>query len=446
MQQCGEKRAPYKVNLPLSATGTNQRYWAWPYWDLDSLYFLSTTRLAPTTLRTRLYVNTFENLLRSFANPEQTLQNHQRAFDSYYDDTAYGGSARVDTALGANGTLRGSFNYRRDEHNERNAPGFAGGAALQFNEPWQTTEEDTFSLALENTYRFGANVDWIVGVSHDWTDLRQAEDVSNAVVSGNVVLTEISYPLFDMDATNWQTALTYRVSDTARIYASISWRSRFPTQFERFSTRMGTAEPNPTIGPERAINYEIGGAADVRLGVRLEGALFYSDLQNALAPAIVPASSGVGAVTQTQNFASAEYYGGEASLTAELSDGLRVGANYTYIHRDYSDPGNPAFEPEGVPEHQVFIYAAWDITDVLTFTPSVEIASERWTANAATPATPPYYETGDYALLNAALSWQVTPLAELLFGVRNLADENYQLADGLPEEGRNLYLSLRLSN
>lgn len=447
MQQSGEKLAPYNVNLPLSAAGTNQRYWAWPYWDLDSLYFLSTTQIAPSaTVRTRFYVNSFENLLRSFADPAQTLQNHQRAFDSYYDDTAYGGNIQLDVVVGANDTLRGSFHYRRDEHNERNAPGFAGGAAIPYVEPWQTTEEDTYSVALENTHRFGENVDWIVGVSHDWTDLLQAEDVSNAVVAGNVVLTPFSYPLFDMEATNWQTALTYRFSETARIYASVSSRARFPTQFERFSTRFGTAEPNPTIAPERAINYEVGGAADLAAGVRFEGAVFYSDLQDALAPAIVPASNGVGTVTKTQNFASAEYFGAEASITAALSETLRVGANYTYIQRNYSDPGNPAFQPEGVPEHQLFAYAAWDITDAITLTPSVEMASQRWTANAATPAMPPYYKTGDYALLNAALSWRLTRQADLLFGARNLTDENFQLADGLPEEGRNFYVSLRLSN
>lgn len=448
MQQSGEKLASYNVNLPLGAMGTNQRYWVWPYWDLDSLYFLSTTSLAQNaTLRTRVYVNTFDNLLRSFADPAQTLQNHQRAFDSYYEDTAYGGSIQLDVRLAESDTLRGSFTYRRDEHKERNAPGFFGGTAIPYFEPWQTNEEDTYSIALENTHTFGESFDWIVGVSHEWTDLRRAEDVTaSAGGGGAVVLTPFNYPLFDLDATNWQTALAYRFSDTARIYGSVSSRSRFPTAFERFSTRMGTAEPNPTIGPERAINYEVGGAAEVTPGVRFEGAVFYSDLQDALAPAIVPASSGGGAITQTQNFASAEYYGSEALVTAELNDAFRIGANYTYIQRNYTDPGNPAFQPEGVPEHQFFAYVAWDITDAITFTPSVEVASERWTANAATPATPPYYETGDYALLNAALSWQVTPQADLLVGARNLTDENYQLADGLPEEGRNFYVSLRLSN
>ncbi len=447
MAQSGEKRAPYNVNLPLTAQGTNQRYWAWPYWDLESIYFLSTTQLGSNvTLRSRLYSNTFENLLRSFANPQQTLQNHQRAFDSYYDDTAFGGNLQLDATLGENNILRGSLHFRRDQHKERNAPGFAGAAAIPYNEPWQTTEEDTYAVAVENTHSFGENLDWIVGVSYDWTDLRQAEDVSNAVVAGNVVLTRFSYPLLDMDAANWQTALSYKLSDATRVYASVSSRTRFPTQFERFSTRMGTAEPNPTIGPERAINYEIGASADWSNGTRLEGAVFYSDLQDALAPAIVPASSGGGTVTQTQNFASAEYYGAEASLSAPLTDHLRFGSNVTYIKRDYFDPGNLTFQPEGVPEFQLFAYLEWNIADTVFITPSIEFASQRWTANAATPAVPPYYETGDYALLNTSVRWQITPNADLLFGARNLTDQNYQLGDGLPEEGRNFYVSLRLSN
>lgn len=438
IRQLGEKNAPYHTTLPIG----QQRYWTWPRWDLDSLYFLSTTQLAPdTTLRTRLYVNSFENLLRSFNDAAQTTQSLPRAFDSYYDDSAYGGNAQISTELGSRDTLRAAFHFRRDEHRERNAPGFAA-AGLPYNEPWQTTQEDTYSIALENTHQFGDNLDWIVGVSYDWTALNRAEEVNNALVAGNVVLTEFGYPLIDMDATNWQSALSYSLGPDARVYGSVSSRTRFPTLFERFSSRFGTVIPNPNIGPERATNYEIG--LERRLGdtARFEAALFYSDIADALVQVSIDFGAPIGVQQQTRNLASAQYYGGELALTWDITPQLTFGGNYTYIERDYEAPTAPPMEPEGVPAHKLFAYADWRITDAVTLTPSVELASDRWTTTAAAPLT--YYQTGEYALFNAALSWQVSPQADLLFGARNLADENYQLADGLPEQGRNFYMSLRL--
>lgn len=441
IRQSGEKNAPYHTTLPIN----QQRYWNWPYWDLDSLYFLSTTRLAEgLTLRSRLYVNSFENLLSSFDDAAQTTQSLPRAFDSYYDDTAYGGNVQLSYDSGPDNVLRGAFHFRHDEHSERNAPGFASPGNLRYDEPWQTTEEDTYSLAIENTHSFGDRLDWIVGASYDWTDLQSAEEVNSSVVSGNVVLTQFSYPLINMDAFNWQTALSYALGADSRVYASVSARTRFPTLFERFSSRFGSVIPNPGIGPERAVNYELGFETDVNDDLRLEGALFYSELNDALVSVSVDFGAPIGIQQQTRNVASAQYYGGEVSLTWHVADSLTLGANYSYIERDYDAPTTPAVHPEGVPRHKLFTYADWNITEALTFTPSVELASERWTTTAATPLT--YYETGDYALFNAALNWQVTPQADVLFGVRNITDQNYQLADGLPEQGRNFYLSLRLRN
>ena len=42
------------------------------------------------------------------------------------------------------------------------------------------------------------------------------------------------------------------------MHASVSDRARFPVIFELYSTRFGTATPNPDLGPERATNLELG--------------------------------------------------------------------------------------------------------------------------------------------------------------------------------------------
>src|SRR5262245_42821551 len=115
MKLSGEKNAPYHVSDTAST-----RFWTWPYWDIESIYFLSHTQLGDgLQLRSRVYYNKFDNLLSSFDNAAQTTQSLPRAFDSYYDDTAYGANVTLEAQLGASNTLTGAVFYRKDEHNER---------------------------------------------------------------------------------------------------------------------------------------------------------------------------------------------------------------------------------------------------------------------------------------------------------------------------------------
>ena len=55
-RQEGRKNAPIETTFPLPS----QRFWIWPYWNLDSIYFPSTTALGSSaTLKTRAYRNSF---------------------------------------------------------------------------------------------------------------------------------------------------------------------------------------------------------------------------------------------------------------------------------------------------------------------------------------------------------------------------------------------------
>src|SRR5690606_11814818 len=75
-RQEGAKNAPLSTVDPISI----QRNWSWPWWNIDSIYFLSTTALSDSlTLKTRAYRNTFDNLLSAFDDATQTAQTKGRA-------------------------------------------------------------------------------------------------------------------------------------------------------------------------------------------------------------------------------------------------------------------------------------------------------------------------------------------------------------------------------
>jgi|JI10StandDraft_1071094.scaffolds.fasta_scaffold18959_2 iron complex outermembrane receptor protein len=472
IKQSGEKNAPLHVS-----DNASTRYWTWPYWDIESIYFLSRTQLGENLkLSSRVYYNTFENLLSSFDNAAQNTQTLPRAFDSYYDDTAHGANVTLEARLSDANTLTGSLHYRSDEHNEQQ-DGFTRTPATgnpsvnaPYSEPWQGTEEKTYSFAVEDTQQLGDKLELVVGASYDWTDLTKATDV-NVSVSGTTIansainFTPVNYPLRDMDGWNAQAALIWDAADNIKLHTSLSSRVRFPTLFERFSSRFGTAIPNPNVDPERATNFEVGGSIDFSPKIRLEGAVFYSNVQDALVQVPVVLAAPFGTVNQTRNAGKADYYGAELSLTAEVADWLDVGGNFTWIDRNYqrvsqitavpgttapitgADPTNARFEPQGVPGVKAFFYANLNVLPNVTITPNIELASKRWTVTSSSAITPPrFYETGDYALFNLAVDWEISDNVSVLATVKNIADGNYTLVDGFPEEGRNFSLSLRLKN
>jgi iron complex outermembrane recepter protein len=446
-RQEGAKNAPLHVTdpiaTPLPAGAPTPRFWTWPYWNIDSIYFLSTTALGDqAVLKTRIYRNSFDNLLRSFDNAAQTTQTLGRAFNSYYHDKAYGGSAELDVDLTDADRLSLAAHYRRDKHIEYQQS-FPTGAT----EAPQENLEDTYSLAIENRLMLTPALTFTAGASYDWRDLQKAEEYGVPATGGAALL--FSYPLANASAFNWQGQLQWQADADTTAHASVSRRARFPTIFERFSTQFGTAASSPGLKPERSTNYEIGVARQMG-ALRAEATGFYSDLRNAIVP-VRPAGFPAG-TTQRQNLGRGEYYGAELALTYRPMQALELGANYSFIKRDFKigapAPGAivPVFALTDVPKHKAFVYASWSPTGRLHLVPNVDIASSRVTLDTYYPVSPTtvrYYRTGGYVLANARVDYDLTDVITLGVGVRNVFDRNYQLTDGFPEPGRSFFASAR---
>jgi iron complex outermembrane receptor protein len=422
LKQEGAKGAPYAIYDPIAT----QRYWDWPVWNIASLYGLSHTQITDKVfVDGKAYYNWLDNALYSYSDPAQTLMTTPKAFQSHYNDRSFGGSVQLGAELPRQ-TLRALFDVREDRHTQVQT----SFAPVHFTQPPQTSVENTYSVALEDTLHPMAQLDVDLGVSYDWRHLKQAEDFNNGL---------IHYPLADAHALNGQAAATYHLSDTAKVYADVSDRTRFPTLFDRFSSRFGGAISNPGLRPERAVNWEIGGAARLTPTLQAEGAVFYSDVHDMIVS--VPLIFEGTAVVQSQNVGSGKYYGWEVSLKAQATPTLGLGGNYTYIRRDVTNPATPGFQLIGVPHDKAFLYANWTVAPSLEVTPSLDIASNRGTTNTAGSL---YFPTGAYVLANLGLRWRITEHVEALAGLRNIFDRNYQLAYGFPEPGRTAYVTLNL--
>lgn len=431
IKQSGEKGAPLNVynDPPVPANS----YWRWPWWDIQNLSFLSHTQLGEASyVKTKLFYNTFNNALDAFDNINYTTQSANGRFRSIYEDHAYGGSTEFGTSLIPRNTLKAALHYRRDVHNEWNinrptSPAFSS------TEPKQEQVQTTWSMAAENTFHLTRDIDLVGGLSFDKYSIDKAEEFSSA--TGAIY----EYPKGGATAFNWQSAAIWRYSDTGRLNFSVSDRARFPTIFELYSTRFGTATPNPNLGAERATNYELGWKGAVNRDVRMSAAVFYSNVRDMIQT--VQLSPGI---TQTQNVGNGNFYGVEGSIEADISAQLRVGGNYTWIHRTLVDPLQPNIQATGVPTQKAFLYLTWKPVDRLSVTPSVEIASARWSDvnSSPTPAFP-YVLTGAYTLVNLQAEYELMKNVTIAAGARNLLDQNYELAWGLPQPGRNYFVRAR---
>jgi iron complex outermembrane recepter protein len=447
--QWGRKEAPYST---VDSTAT-QKNWTWPYWDVQNLYFLSHTGFGSNAyLNTKVYYSKFRNGLYSYDNATFTTMTLPKAFRSFYSDYALGGSVEGGYDFGTVDTLKLSYFYRRDSHTEWQIT-----YKPALTEPEQTSVEDTHSLVAENRLHVTEGLDLVAGLSYDIRHLLKAQDYSSGMVN---------YPLADDDALNVQGMAIYDFGDGSSLHVSVSDRTRFPTLFERYSTKFGTTLSNPDLRAERAVNYEIGGSTTV-YGINFEGAVYYSEISKMLEN--VPISfcditstsrtktctngSGTNGVltstSQTQNVGDAKFVGFEFSADKSIAETLKVGLRYAYTDRsiDAQSPDNPSltagYHLTGAPNGQMLAYVTWQALPQLSFTPSLQTASKRWTTNTAGSA---YFKTGSYALINLQADYAITDTIDFSASVKNLFDVNYSLAYGFPEQGRNVFVGLRIKS
>lgn len=434
-KQTGSKSAPYNVDQPVRGITPSlppgqswQRDWTWPEWDLSSLAFYSHTDFGGGLyLKTKAYYNTFDNTLSAWDDYTHSTQTVGRAFDSVYDDEAYGVSAELGGDLSDRNTLKGAFHFRRDRHESLNYPR-PGYVPTPARDPAELSREETYSLALENTYRASEQLSIVAGVSYDEARVLMADRTA----------TDLGYPTGSTDAVNWQIAALWQADAGGQYHASVSSRTRFPTLFNRYSTRFGTAVPNPDLKSERALNFEIGYQGD--LGpARIQTAVFYSDISDMMQSVYVDTG-----LTQTQNVGDGKYSGFEIAASWDLTPNVEMTANYTYLHRDISEPVRPGLRATDTPSHSAYLRLDWQAMDQLKIAPSLQLASSRLSDSAIQPTDPTqvaYTRNSGFGLVNLDLEWQASEQTNIVFGVRNMFDKNYELVEGFPEAGRSFYLT-----
>jgi len=402
------------------AAGVSPRYWRWPEWDKESLYFIGRHALGDaTTLRVRAYYDTFLNTLSSYDDERYRTQTRNYAFTSRYDDDTVGGSVELEQRWSATQTTRFSLQAKQDTHRETDTA----------TSPWERYEDRFLSAAVEHEARTGA-WRWTPGVAVHAQRPRRAD---NLLANGSIV----PFALHDDDAVNGSLAVGYALGDDAEIFGGLSRKTRFPTLKDRYSYRLGSALPNPDLSAETSDNLELGIAATQGL-LTWRATVFRSDLDDAIENVtLAPTACTRPPCFQQQNIGRARHEGVELSATAALSEATVLSGHYTYLDRD--NRSRPDLRPLDTPQHVAFVSLDQRLTTDIRALVSLRHESGRFSS------TDGNRRTRAFTLVNANVDWQLRRGIGLQVGVLNAGDKDYAYEEGVPEPGRTWFSTLSVS-
>lgn len=413
IKQDGEKGQPPST-VPVA------RYWQWPYWDKESLYFVSRTGLSEhETLKLRLYADEFGNEVNSYTDGTYSVlkpsgQGSVGTGRSIYADKTHGGSIELESRRLAGHTLRFVAHYKNDRHEETDANGTLHA----------DMRDALKSLAVEDVIALGDKTLLTLGFAH------------HQLVPDKVYKSDPTpYALPDKQtADDPQIGLFHDLSPVSRLYATVAQKTRLPSLKDRYSARLGNFIPNPDLQAEQAVNYELGWQGAPWGGATAEAALFYNDVDDKIQEVRPNPAQNCGPTNQCQmqNVGEAHMKGVELGLKTPIGRQWELGGNVTWM--DIENVSNPAVKLTGIPETKLILHARWrplDIVDLIAF---AERDGGRWASNTV--------KLDGFTVLNLKAVWRPMKGLSAEAGVNNATDENYELDYGFPAAGRMWFANL----
>ena len=399
--------------------GVQVRYWQWPYWNKESIYFVARNAVTSQgTLRWRLFHDSFKNSLESFRNATYTHETGTTPgyvfYGSQYDDYTYGGNTDFEWRWNDLHTTRIAAHYRQDVHRETQEK-----PAL----PEQRLEIPTYDLALEHEWKVTQKITLTPGYSY----LVQPGRTVQVYNSGSQTFSPVSVD--DAKAHNAQLVGTWRLDPNQSFVAGVSRKSRFPTLKDRFSGGLGSAVPNPGLKRETATHYEVGYELNYK---RWNGklAVFQSELDDAIQSVTLPSTAcSSPPCSQLQNIGEQRHRGVELSAVANPIDTLMLSAQINLL--DIDNRGvNSGVKITGTPDEIYRLRADWNFVPQWRLRLDAQHDSDRYSNTTGTRVA------DGFTVANAFLRFEPIRQVGIDIGVRNLTDKLYAYDEGYYEAGR----------
>lgn len=411
MNQKGEKQQPPATDTSFS----RQKYWDWPYWDKETVYLNAKKNFRFGYIKAVAYYDEFNNALNAYADDSyETFNNKTNTFKSENDDYSYGARLSYGTEID-NHLITLSANYKTDVHR-----GYDIGKTDALKTLVEKYEDNTLSIGIEDAYKVSDKLELLAGIGYDQKQGEYAYDESSQTEA---------IPLGTLKTYNPQAALIYKLDSTNTIRTSIARKTYLTSMKDRYSRRLGFAEPNPDLKSEKSTHFELSYHKKMEnLNFNMTG--FIVEVDDAIEN--VELSNGL---YQNQNIGDFEHRGIEFDIDYK-SDILAVGGNYTYL--SLKNKNNTDTKLIDVPKHQLFAYIQKDLFADLSFYANMKMrkgAYERKMDNT-------YVINPTFTIFDAKMSYTPTDTITAELGIKNITDKNYAYDMAFPMPGREFFVTM----
>lgn len=424
-------------NIPPPSNGT-VRFWDYPVYDKKSLYYRSKTRLADKVLMNAVvFYDNYYNALDSYDDNTYTLQNTRRAFHSIYDDYSLGGSVNIATELIPKHQLSFMIYEKYDSHKEHNGEipeNSETGQRLVEGEPVQRYLDNTLSAGVEDIFHLDEKINLIGGLSYNYRKNIQAQEYGTHYLTGEEGVL-FDFPTGSDRAFNYQLAVEYMPVTDHKVTFSVSRKSRFASQKERYSSAFGSQVPNPDLRSEYTWAFDLNYSAQIASMLQLDISLYRNNIDNAIYRVMQGMLDDGTPVSQNQNVGEAVFQGFETAFGIQPVKWFNGGIHYSYLHMENKEEKELKFT--NVPSHTMIAYTEFRLTGWDAYLHiDMETNGKRYTTSDGETLT-------GFTLVNAKVSSRIISGLNVEAGVRNLFDKNYFLVStSYPREGRSFFTSL----
>jgi len=235
-------------------------------------------------------------------------------------------------------------------------------------------------------------------------------------------------------------AFTYRIAPAylywetgTKIKATIGTGFKAPSLFYLYDPVYG----NSDLEPEKSFGWDIGfeqyfWSAEFSIGANY----FYNKFTDMF---------GIDANFKTININEAETNGVEVFATADLNDGLRIKANYTYLNARDKSENTPDYNQKLIrrPENKAGMYVSYTWNNIANLNIDIMYVGKRDELDFATfPAT--RIVMPDYFLINLAAYYDMFSFLRLQGRIENLLDKQYEEIYGYGTAGFSVYGGLNV--
>jgi iron complex outermembrane receptor protein len=174
------------------------------------------------------------------------------------------------------------------------------------------------------------------------------------------------------------------------------------------------APANPDLKPEELNNFDASYIQSLWGNqFNFELTLFYAKGDNAITTGMI---DGKPLNINTGKFINKGF---DLAVSYRVLPNLKLSGNYSFLDSDVKITASP--------KHKAFVSANWKVKKI-TFSPNFQYISGLYLANDAA-----FRE--NYALLNAKVSYKLTPRINLFLNGENLTDASYETYAGFPMPG-----------